>query len=431
MGVYKELGVRRVINCYGTATTLGQGIMHPEVVKAMAEAAESPVPMLELDRRCSKIIADICGTESALLTTSATGGLVLAFAGCAMRETELVNYDPFPEPLHRPPKDLWKILEIVQKQIYKPSEIEGIKKEVVVPFGHESIYNICMVYAGLKPVWAGTKEKCTQKQLESKITDDTAAIFFSGEMMWYQGVKAVHSTGILSGVPPVMTSEPYESSLKEITEVGQNHDVPIIMDAAFTIPPVENLRKWAKIGVDIACYCGGKSICGPHDVGFDAGREDLLKLAACHRFPYHGVGRGMKIDRTQMVAMTKALQIYHKTVEDNLKGAEKVAKWLVEEFSKLPHIKFVEQKRAEMGPERYWPLVSLKLDEDSLGLTTQDVINLLYDGKPCIWAKGVDSFYCPGGITISCQTLYHGTRKFPGNERIVLKRFKEILTEKR
>jgi L-seryl-tRNA(Ser) seleniumtransferase len=429
--IYERLGVRTVINCTSTTTPLGQGVMHPDVIEVMAEAAESPVPILELDRQCCKIIARTCGAESALLTTSAAGGLALAFAGCAMRETELAEFNPFAEPLHRPPKDSHRIRELIQRQLFNPSGVKGIKNEMVVPMGHESIYTITGVYAGLKPVWAGTKEKCTAEQLESKITNSTACIFFSGEMIWFHGVKADCATDILSGVAPVATPEPYELSLEDVIQVAHKHDVPVVMDAAYTIPPVGNLKKWVKMGVDIACYCGGKSICGPSDVGFNLGRESLIKLAACHRFPYHGLGRGMKIDKTQMVALTKALQMYPQLIEDNLDGAKKVAKWLVEVLSKLPHVESVEWKIGKMGTLRYWPIVCLRLDESGLGMKTQQVVNLLYDGDPCIWVVGPESYYCPGGISINCQTLYHGTRKSPGNERIVFKRFKQILTKKR
>jgi L-seryl-tRNA(Ser) seleniumtransferase len=429
--IYEELGVRRVINCAGAITLLGQGVMHRDVVKAMAEAAESPVPILELDRRCCEIIANICGAESALLTTSAAGGLDLAFAGCAMRETELANCEPFPENLHRPPKDLLKIMTLVQKQFYKPNEIKGIKNEFVVPMGHECIYTICGVRAGLKPVWAGTKERCTQEQLEEKITHQTAAIFFLGTMVYTQGAKDISATDILSGVPPVAYPRPYELPLEDVIEVGHKHNVPVVMDAAYTIPPVENLRRWVEMGVDITCFCGGKSICGPNDVGFNVGRKDLIKLAACHRFPYHGLGRGMKIDKTGMVAMTKALQIYPKTVKDNLKGAKRVADWLTKEMKKLPNIKLVEQDIGQTGMLRYWPYVRIMLNEETLGLTRQDVVSLLYDGDPCIWTHSPALGGDTNVIEISCQTLYHGTRKFPGNERIVYKRFREILTKKR
>jgi hypothetical protein len=122
MGIYEELGVRRVVNCRSTTTVLGGGVMHPKVVKAMAEATGSAVPIRMLDVRCGKIIADICGAEAALLTTSATGGLALAAAGCAMRSTELAKYDPWKNPEGDNP-DSGRIQMLIQRQLYKPSEI--------------------------------------------------------------------------------------------------------------------------------------------------------------------------------------------------------------------------------------------------------------------------------------------------------------------
>jgi hypothetical protein len=139
----------------------------------------------------------------------------------------------------------------------------------------------------------------------------------------------------------------------------------------------------------------------------------------------------MKIDKTGMVAMTKALQIYPKTVKDNLKGAKKVADWLTKEMKKLPRIKSVYQGIGETEMLKGWPYVCIVLDEDSLRLTTEEVVNLLYDSKPSIWTQGPSPPSCRSGIVINCQTLYHGTRKFPGNERLVFKRFKEILAKKR
>jgi hypothetical protein len=138
----------------------------------------------------------------------------------------------------------------------------------------------------------------------------------------------------------------------------------------------------------------------------------------------------MKIDKTQMVAMTKALQIYPKMVKDNLRGARKVADWLTENHRDLPHVESVKQRIGDMGMLRYWPYVRIMLNEDSLGITMKDVVRLLYDGHPCIWVYGPGP-YDPSGIVINCQTLYHGTRRFPGNERVVFKRFKEILAKKR
>ena len=51
MGVYEELGVKRLINAWGPMTIVGGSRMRPEVVSAMAEASEAFVDLPELQSR--------------------------------------------------------------------------------------------------------------------------------------------------------------------------------------------------------------------------------------------------------------------------------------------------------------------------------------------------------------------------------------------
>ena len=439
MGIYEKYGIRPVINCQCPLTPLGGGIMPSEVVDAMVEAAKNCVSIRMLDVKCGRIIADICGAEAALITASTTSGLVLSAASCAMRNTEMINYDPWRDAESLRSPDIGKINRLVQRQLYNPSEIEGIRTEVIVPLGHETIYTICMVNGGLRPVWAGDKKRCRPEDIEKLITNKTAAIFLCYEELIHKHPTqiAAHQTDILSGIPPVPLPDGYDMPFQQVLEISKKQDVPVILDAAFSIPPLENLRKFAEMGVGLTSYCGGKSICAPHDVGFTVGQKKLVKLAACHRFPFQGVGRGFKIDKTEMIAMTKALQIYPRTVKDNLRGAKRVAAFLEKELKKLPHVKSVVTKIPEIGVNRSWPVVGVELDEESLEMTMDNVADQLGRGSPPIFVSGPSDkgsrtdFPGEPCIAINCQTLYHGTRKIPGNERIVLKRFKEILTKKR
>ena len=50
MGIYERLGVRTLINARGTYTYLSGSVMPPEVVEAMAEAAQSFVDIRELQK---------------------------------------------------------------------------------------------------------------------------------------------------------------------------------------------------------------------------------------------------------------------------------------------------------------------------------------------------------------------------------------------
>ena len=82
MDIYDELGVRKVINGNATLTMLGGSLMPPEVIAAMAEAAQSFVDIDELQDKVGKKIAEWTGNEAAYISCGAAAGLVLSTAAC-------------------------------------------------------------------------------------------------------------------------------------------------------------------------------------------------------------------------------------------------------------------------------------------------------------------------------------------------------------
>ena len=61
MPVYADLGVKRVINAWGPMTIIGSALVRPEVIAAMAEAAESYVDVIELQHVIQR--ADVVDAE--------------------------------------------------------------------------------------------------------------------------------------------------------------------------------------------------------------------------------------------------------------------------------------------------------------------------------------------------------------------------------
>ncbi|MEM2921844.1 MAG: DegT/DnrJ/EryC1/StrS family aminotransferase, partial [Candidatus Bathyarchaeia archaeon] len=113
-----------------------------------------------------------------------------------------------------------------------PDDTEGLKNEIILQRGHVCPYTQAFRVAGAKLIFVGTENKCDPKEVEQKITDRTAAIGF---------VKMYEHRG---------------APLEEIQKIARYRRVPMIMDAAYTLPPRENLRRWASMGVDIVCYAG-------------------------------------------------------------------------------------------------------------------------------------------------------------------------------
>src|SRR6266508_2012658 len=80
--IYRQRGIRTLINAKGAATRLSGGIMRPEVVAAMAEAAGQCVDMAELEAHASQVIADLTGAEAGYVASGAAACLLLATAAC-------------------------------------------------------------------------------------------------------------------------------------------------------------------------------------------------------------------------------------------------------------------------------------------------------------------------------------------------------------
>ena len=59
MGIYQELGMKKVVNAWGTVTKLGGSLMEPEVLEAMRQAAGSFVNMEELHAAAGERIAQL------------------------------------------------------------------------------------------------------------------------------------------------------------------------------------------------------------------------------------------------------------------------------------------------------------------------------------------------------------------------------------
>ena len=81
MHIYERLGVRTVVNAQGSISKIGGSVMAPEVVAAMAEAAQSYVEISDLLAKSGRHLATLIGADAAFITSGAAAGLVLATAG--------------------------------------------------------------------------------------------------------------------------------------------------------------------------------------------------------------------------------------------------------------------------------------------------------------------------------------------------------------
>ena len=403
MGIYEDLGVKKVINCISTSSSLGSSVNFssrwPEVFEAIKEASRHFVCINQLQEKAGNIIAEITGAEAAIVTSGCAAALTLATAACMTKGTELEKVSPSTEPTAAyPPYPYRMWSEKAVELMYQLPNTKGLKDEVIQQRCTLHHYTRDVARAGAKVVLVGTPTECSSSDIKDRINDKTAAILFVG-LYRHKGI-------------------PFE----EIIKISKEYDIPIIFDGSYTLPPKENLWKWISMGADLVCQSGGKIIRGPSDTGWLCGRKDLVKLAWLQLSPQHGVGRGFKVDRTQIVALIKSLQIYIEQDEKaEFEACKAKAEYIENELKKLRHVARVKLFVPKEGILQGWPVICLTLNEDTLGMKTSEIVDQLYMGNPAIWTYYDNPLYCPSGITMNTENLADG------EEKIVIERIRSIL----
>ncbi len=288
MVTYADLGVRPIINAWGTVTVMGGSTMPEPVLAAMSEAGRHYVPLLELEEAAGKYVARRLGVEAAFICSGAAAGMALAVAAC------MAGIDPY-----------------YRAQLPKA---DGLKNEIVVFRTMRSNYDQGFRLAGGRLVEIGMPKKSEVWELERAITPQTAAVGFI--------VEHEH----MGALP-----------LETVIQVAHTKNVPVIVDAAAEIPPLENLTRFTRMGADLTIFSGGKDIRGPQSSGLILGRADLVKACAFHSAPNHSIGRGMKVGKEEIMGFLTALDLY--LAQDfgaEMEQWEKQVAYIVAELSKVP-----------------------------------------------------------------------------------------------
>jgi D-glucosaminate-6-phosphate ammonia-lyase len=286
--IYAALGVKRRINAAGTLTRLGGALMDDEVVGAMAAAARASVDIGELQAAASRTLSRLTGAEAGIVTTGAAAGLTLAAAACMTR---------------------WDIAKMAALP-----DTAAFANEILLPRTHYTGYAHALRASGARLVDLGHNDRGTGAgvrgiepwEIEMAITSRTAAFAFSA------------SPANLQDLPIVV-------------EVCRSKNVPVIVDAAAQLPPKTNLRRFLELGADLVAFSGGKAIGGPQASGILVGRRDLVGAAlvqqldmdvspatwaapdlvdreAMKGIPHHGLGRGFKAGKEEIVGLLVALE---------------------------------------------------------------------------------------------------------------------------
>ncbi len=339
MGIYDDLGVRRVINAAATLTRLGGSVMPPSVVAAMAEAAETHIDLEQLQDAVGARIAQLTGNDACYVSSGAAAGIAVAVAAC-IAGTDPAAIDRFPH-------------------------LTSGKTEVIIHRSQRNGYDYAARQTGATLVEIGMAHATHAWELESAITERTACVlYFAG----------AHYAG---GALP----------LPQVVEIAHARGVPVLVDAAAQIPPVGNLWRFTQqLGADIAIFSGGKGLRGPQSSGLILGRADIVAACRANGSPNHSLGRPMKVGKEELAGILAAIE--WSLAQDEtaiLAGYEATVQGWLAEFHDLPHITTERGYPSEAGQPHARALLRFTPDAP---ITRDAVVAALYEGTPSV-AVGV------------------------------------------
>jgi uncharacterized pyridoxal phosphate-dependent enzyme len=357
----RELGVRPFINAAGTYTAMTASLMPEEVVEAIEYASRHYVMLDELHDKVGQRIAALLKCEAAMVTSGAASALTLGTAGV------LTGTD-------------------TRKMVELP-DLTNMKSEVIVQKSHRVGYDHAIRNCGVRLVEVETRE-----DLERAVNPQTAMMFFYNNQNTIGRIRD-----------------------DEFVQLGKKHGVPTFNDAAADVPPVENLWKYTQMGFDLVTFSGGKGMRGPQSAGLLLGRKDLIAAARLNAPPNgNTVGRGMKVNKEEMLGMLVALEMY--VARDHAaerRDFDRRAETIRSAATSVPGV------TAEVFvPEvaNHVPHVRISWDAAARGITPAQVVTALRDGEPSIATRSEGR-----GMVVGVWMMR------PGEDKIVARRLRQVL----
>ena len=349
-GIYEQFGVTPGINARGNQTMLGGSTPPPEVQAAMDEATSTGYVVFEdMLRKTGEFIAETLGTEQAFVTSGAAAAISLGSAAAlAGNDREKMGSIPDTSGFDR--------------------------NELVFQKGHDYTYKRCFTLAGAKLVEMGRQGGCTVEELEAGIGPKTAGIAYYESGLW----------------------GPEWVSLDQARELADKHGIPLVVDAAGQIYPLDQFMRVARTG-DVVAF-GAKYFGSPHSTGICTGKAEFVESAFQQNFvgfeiaglkglarPY---GRPYKTDRGEVMGVAVALRrwfsIDHEerlAVEDAKRTAFAIG------LKDVPGVTTSVSQNPQLGAN---VTVFIHIDGTVTGIDGNGVMKKLEEGDPPIWTRSHD-----------------------------------------
>jgi L-seryl-tRNA(Ser) seleniumtransferase len=365
--VYRRIGVEPIVNGATTMTYLGGSLMPPEVVEAMRQASECFVDLDELQAAVGRRIAELTRNEAAFVSGGAAAGLVLSAVAC--------------------------IAPDLADGVRRPADLEGRPREFLIQRVHRIPYDPAIELAGGRLVEVGSPGGSSEADLECAISPATAGVFH------------VAGSHLADRALP----------LEAVVRIAHARDIPVIVDAAAQLPPVENLWAFTAAGADIVLFSGGKGLCGPASTGLVLGRARYIDRFAANAAPHQRIGRPMKVGKEDLIGILAAVERYLAQDHDAVaRRFEAMVQHVVGWANSRTDISAMRDAPGQAGQPTPRALLTLAPD---LAPRRDEILRRLRADKPRVelLPAGDDGFY------VAPETLA------PGEEAVVTRRLAEVL----
>jgi L-seryl-tRNA(Ser) seleniumtransferase len=318
----------------------------------------------ELQDKVGERISAMVHSEAAMVSAGAFSALTLGMAGI-LTGTDLKKVGQLPH-----------------------LEGTGMRSEVIIQKRHQIDYNHALTNCGVKLVLVETPE-----DVDRSVNKKTALMHFLG-------------SGAVEGT--IMH--------EEWLALAKKHNLPTSIDMAANVPPVSNLWLFNDMGFSFVALSGGKAIRGPQSAGILMGKKDIIAAARLNASPHSGtIGRGMKVNKEEILGMYVALDRYLKQDHDKeWKDWEDRVACIAKAAGS---VKGVTTKSYVPPIADHTPTLDIVWDTSKIKLSGDGLLEALRNGNPSIEAYGGEK----NSITVSPWMMR------PDHVKIVSDRIKEEL----
>lgn len=325
-----KYGLKRVINASGRMSILGVSAPSDTVMDAMKHGGKNYVEIADLVDKAGDYIADVLGSEAAVVVNSASSGIVLSIAALITegnrRKSERLHQENIP------------------------------KNEVIMLKGHNVQYGApveTMVHlGGGKLVEVGYANEGRSAHIEEAICENTAAILY---------VKSHHAV------------QKNMISVEEVWEVAGRNNIPLIVDAAAE----EDIQKYVNYS-DLAIYSGSKAIEGPTS-GIVGGKRKYIEWL---KVQLHCIGRSMKVGKEVTFGLLQAIEEYGEKEDKSEQEKESL-----EVLLSLSETKGVKATIVQDEAGRSIFRARVQIDSKHANTNAEEVVTRLREGDIAIYTR--------------------------------------------